>query len=326
MTREERAGSTDTFVSDDSEDPLTCPLTQRLFHDPVILVASGVTYEASALEECLRRAPDMDPKTGERFELPAVTAPNLVARSLAARRRKKKNKPAASLEAGYRGLPTGPHHDRYKTRICKYGPRCPYLRTGDCQYLHPEEEEYAATQGVPSPPRSPPAQNVARSYKTKICRFGDRCPYLVTNKCQFAHSVDELEYWKRVRLDSMVEGRHPVDELSYGAPPPPSMPRRASSLNAVDWQPEPQIDPFTAAPVAPRQASTSSSDPFGDPWGRLLAKESQSSLANSTGNLSAPAAYGEPSPSLSNRSMYGEPAGLGLSAASLPYDGSSPYA
>ena len=46
----------------------------------------------------------MDPKTGERFELPAVTAPNLVARSLAARRRKKKNKPAASLEAGYRGL------------------------------------------------------------------------------------------------------------------------------------------------------------------------------------------------------------------------------
>ena len=26
MNREERAGSTDTFVSDDSEDPLTCPL------------------------------------------------------------------------------------------------------------------------------------------------------------------------------------------------------------------------------------------------------------------------------------------------------------
>ena len=83
MNREERAGSTDSVVTDDSEDPLTCPLTQRLFHDPVILVASGVTYEASALEECLRRAPDMDPKTGERFELPAVTAPNLVARSLA---------------------------------------------------------------------------------------------------------------------------------------------------------------------------------------------------------------------------------------------------
>ena len=112
------------------------------------------------------------------------------------------------------------------------------------------------------------------------------------------------------------------DELAYGAPPPPSMPRRASSLNAVDWQPEPQIDPFTAAPVSNKPAS----DPFGDPWGRLLAKESQSSLANSTGNLSAPAAYGEPSPALSNRSMYGEPAGLGLSAASLPYDGGSPYA
>ena len=198
MAREQRSESLDSIVTDDSEDPLTCPLTQRLFHDPVILVASGVTYEASALEECLRRAPDMDPKTGERFELPAVTAPNLVARSLAARRRKKKNKPASSMEPGYRGLPTGPHHDRYKTRICKYGPRCPYLRTGDCQYLHPEEEEYAATQGVPSPPRtsvSPPAQNMARSYKTKICRFGDRCPYLVTNKCQFAHSVDELEYY-----------------------------------------------------------------------------------------------------------------------------------
>ena len=139
MAREQRSESLDSIVTDDSEDPLTCPLTQRLFHDPVILVASGkdavhqsnrraaapprlkhglhaidatparwrggvvydrstpnspidlrtgVTYEASALEECLRRAPDMDPKTGERFELPAVTAPNLVARSLAARRRK----------------------------------------------------------------------------------------------------------------------------------------------------------------------------------------------------------------------------------------------
>ncbi len=125
---------------------------------------------------------------------------------------------------------------------------------------------------------------------------------------------------------TQVEGRHPVDELSYGAPPPPppAMPRRSSSLNAVDWQPEPQIDPFTAAPVSNKPAS----DPFGDPWGRLLAKESQSSLANSTGNLSS-ANYGEPSPSLSNRSVaggYGEPAGLGLSAASLPYDGGSPYA
>ena len=73
----------------------------------------------------------------------------------------------------------------------------------------------------------------------KLCRFGDRCPYLVTNKCQFAHSVDELEYWKRVRLDAMVDGR---DELGYVA------------------------------------------------------------------------------------GGYGEPAGLGLSAASLPYDGGSPYA
>ena len=46
----------------------------------------------------------------------------------------------------------------------------------------------------------------------------------------------------------------------------------------------------------------------------------------SAGNLSS-ANYGEPSPSLSNRSVgYGEPAGLGLSAASLPYDGGSPYA
>ena len=72
MSREQRSESLDSIVTDDSEDPLTCPLTQRLFHDPVILVASGVTYEASALEECLRRAPDMDPKTGERFELPAA--------------------------------------------------------------------------------------------------------------------------------------------------------------------------------------------------------------------------------------------------------------
>ena len=59
MSREQRSESLDSIVTDDSEDPLTCPLTQRLFHDPVILVASGVTYEASALEECfgkLRRA------------------------------------------------------------------------------------------------------------------------------------------------------------------------------------------------------------------------------------------------------------------------------
>ena len=39
--------------------------------------------------------------------------------------------------------------------------------------------------------------------------------------------------------------------------------------------------------------------------------------------------YGEPSPALSNRGLgqggYGEPP-LGLSAASLPYDGGSPYA
>ena len=114
------------------------------------------------------------------------------------------------------------------------------------------------------------------------------------------------------------------------------MPRRSSSLNAVDWS-EPQLDPFTAAPISqnPRQSSTSSSDPFGDPWGRLLAKESQSASGLSSlggppsaGNLSS-ANYGEPSPSLSNRSVaggYGEPAGLGLSAASLPYDGGSPYA
>ena len=52
MSREQRSESLDSIVTDDSEDPLTCPLTQRLFHDPVILVASGVTYEASALEEC----------------------------------------------------------------------------------------------------------------------------------------------------------------------------------------------------------------------------------------------------------------------------------
>ena len=104
----------------------------------------------------------------------------------------------------------------------------------------------------------------------------------------------------------------------------------------MDWS-EPQLDPFTAAPISqnPRQSSTSSSDPFGDPWGRLLAKESQSASGLSSlggppsaGNLSS-ANYGEPSPSLSNRSVaggYGEPAGLGLSAASLPYDGGSPYA
>ena len=44
MAREQRSESLDSIVTDDSEDPLTCPLTQRLFHDPVILVASGVTY------------------------------------------------------------------------------------------------------------------------------------------------------------------------------------------------------------------------------------------------------------------------------------------
>ena len=88
-----------------------------------------------------------------------------------------------------------------------------------------------------------------------------------------------------------------------------------------------------------RAGSTDSvvTDDSEDPltWGRLLAKESQSASGLSSlggppsaGNLSS-ANYGEPSPSLSNRSVaggYGEPAGLGLSAASLPYDGGSPYA
>ena len=127
----------------------------------------------------------------------------------------------------------------------------------------------------------------------------------------------------------MVDGR---DELAYGAPPPPStMPRRSSSLNAVDWGggQEPQLDPFTAAPLVQERGKAPTSDPFGDPWGRLLAKESQLSLANSTGNLSS-ANYGEPSPALSNRGLgqggYGEQPPLGLSAASLPYDGGSPYA
>ena len=49
MAREQRAESLDSIVTDDSEDPLTCPLTQRLFHDPVILVASGVTYDIKTL-------------------------------------------------------------------------------------------------------------------------------------------------------------------------------------------------------------------------------------------------------------------------------------
>ena len=52
MAREQRSESLDSVVTDDSEDPLTCPLTQRLFHDPVILVktASKRVFQARATD------------------------------------------------------------------------------------------------------------------------------------------------------------------------------------------------------------------------------------------------------------------------------------
>ena len=60
-----------------------------------------------------------------------------------------------------------------QARICKYAALPLPRRTGDCQYLHPEEEEYAATQArieqyapappAPAPPPAPPPRAADRA-------------------------------------------------------------------------------------------------------------------------------------------------------------------
>ena len=90
MSREQRAESLDSIVTDDSEDPLTCPLTQRLFHDPVILVASGVTYD---------QTPSTRPEKREAQESKLVQ-PNLPLRERLAPLRPRAERRRADAEGG----------------------------------------------------------------------------------------------------------------------------------------------------------------------------------------------------------------------------------
>ena len=68
---------------DDPDAPpeeLVCPLTHELMVDPVILVASGQTYERAPLEQWLA-SHDTDPMTGARLTEKRVTE-NVLVRSM----------------------------------------------------------------------------------------------------------------------------------------------------------------------------------------------------------------------------------------------------
>lgn len=291
-----RAESNETVVSDDSGDEdeaLRCPLTGNLFEAPVLLLQSGETYEAGALARALAREPGVDPKTGLRFSGAPATAPNkVVAQLVRARRRAGRAAAPAPAPVAYdarpaasavRGLPPPRHHDRYRTKICRFGDRCPYLATNECQYLHPDANGVDAYTGVDvraaaggaAPPWAAapkPASPATRSYKTKICRFGDDCPYLASNKCQFAHSVEELEHWKRVRSELPHVAGLMGYTLSQGerappAPAPAPAPRPFASA-AVALPPWGGVEsgPPLAGHVAPTGELFGPGEAAADPW------------------------------------------------------------
>jgi U-box domain len=54
----------------DIEALLECPISLELLHDPVTLLESGITYDRESLRESLRRYPDLEPATGQRFGRP----------------------------------------------------------------------------------------------------------------------------------------------------------------------------------------------------------------------------------------------------------------
>jgi hypothetical protein len=65
------AGAAAAAASADS-DPrppmdLVCSITLQLFHDPVLLVGSGCTYERRAIEQWLAAGKTKDPETGEQY-------------------------------------------------------------------------------------------------------------------------------------------------------------------------------------------------------------------------------------------------------------------
>mmetsp|Transcript_9672 Transcript_9672/g.30121 ORF Transcript_9672/g.30121 Transcript_9672/m.30121 type:complete len:369 (-) Transcript_9672:192-1298(-) len=259
MARDARSDSRETVVSasgsEDENDPLVCPLTGDLFECPVLLLQSGETYEAGALALALAKEPGVDPWTRLPFSGAPATAPNKAVAALARRRRKEGGGGGASSGSRAddakdrgRGLPPPRHHDRYRTKLCRFGDRCPYLATNECQYIHPEPSSTSAATCPPCPPAG--AQNPAtRSYKTKICRFGDQCPYLASNKCQFAHSVEELEHWKRVR----TELPHVAGLMGYSLAQRGGGDRSSSSVPA---SPAPPARPFSPSPTGAPSTTT----------------------------------------------------------------------
>ncbi len=65
----------------DAPDYMVCPLTKKLFVDPV-MTSSGHTYEKEALEEHLRKNNNLDPVS--RMEVdPRDLRPNIIAKKTA---------------------------------------------------------------------------------------------------------------------------------------------------------------------------------------------------------------------------------------------------
>ena len=71
---------------------------------------------------------------------------------------------------------------QYKTRLCCYGDSCPY-GPARCFFAHD-----------PSELRPPMARWWLPEYKTKPCRYSAaECPFYADGRCQYAHTVDELQ-------------------------------------------------------------------------------------------------------------------------------------
>ena len=59
--------------------------------------------------------------------------------------------------------------------------------------------EVAGRESAATPPPPPDPDLLNSLYKSKMCTFGESCPHLAKKACQYAHSAEELEYWRRAR-------------------------------------------------------------------------------------------------------------------------------
>ena len=64
-----------------------------------------------------------------------------------------------------------------------------------------DTQEHTEESIVDNSPTAPPPPMPSGSYKTQICKFGDRCPY--GKRCRFAHSQEELEDCRHARVEAM---------------------------------------------------------------------------------------------------------------------------